>query len=50
LIRGADQQGVDLAKQTFTQRVADDDSNCLHELPKLLEFAHGMVLLRVLHH
>jgi len=49
LIRGADQQGVDLAKQTFTQRVADDhdDSNCLHELLKLLEFAHGMVLLRV---
>jgi len=32
-IRSQDQQGVDLAKQTGTERVADDMLNCLH--PKI---------------
>jgi len=33
LIRGQAQQGVDPAKQTATERVADDMLNCLH--PKI---------------
>jgi len=47
LIRGADQQEVDLAEQTSTdlEGVADDVLNCLHA--KLPELEHGQVLRRV---
>ena len=50
LIRGADQQEVDLAEQTSTdlEGVADDVLNCLHA--KLPELEHGQVLRRVWNH